>query len=352
MEHSIISLSDKETFAMYRLPHQSSHFLVRQRDSAYQQLGARTFGKQGFVFYPFTRSSGKPTVFIENEIMIENPIIEFFSNHNNPVTTISKPDYLSKVNQFIGATKARFKKLIFSRIKKIETRPGNLYKLFVALKQSYPTAFVYLVNIAEEGCWIGASPEILYKQNGFAQTIALAGTQRDLGLPLEEVQWGKKEIEEQSIVERYFQRILLNKGIKFQRSVRQTVKAGNILHLRTDFHFNPKGKVYDLIADLHPSPAVCGMPKQAAKSFIINQEPHARDYYCGFLGPVNLHNETHLFVNLRCMQVLKDCFALYVGGGILPDSNPEREWEETELKAKTLSSVIEKVYLEELVSNN
>ena len=49
------------------------------------------------------------------------------------------------------------------------------------------------------------------------------------------------------------------------------------------------------------------------------------------------------------MQVMKHYFALYVGGGILPDSDPEKEWEETEMKAKTLSSVIEKVYFKEFV---
>ena len=179
-----------------------------------------------------------------------------------------------------------------------------------------------------------------------AHTMALAGTQRDLGLSLDKVSWANKEIEEQSIVERYFQRILQNRNISFQKSKRKTVKAGNVLHLRTDFTFNPQGKVYELVSDLHPSPAVCGMPKQSAKEFIIQNEPHTRDYYCGFLGPVNLHQETNLYVNLRCMQVLKDYFALYVGGGILPDSDPEKEWEETEMKAKTLSSVIEQVYLE------
>ena len=347
--NKLIQLTDKETFALYRLPNKKDHFLVKQRDGQYHVLDDQTFDKKGFAFYPFTRSSGKPSVFIKGEMVIPNAEIEFFANHDQPVITIPKSTYISKVNQFIGATKARFKKLIFSRIKKIDTTPGNLYKLFDALKKSYPTAFIYLVNIANEGCWIGASPEILYTQNGLAHTMALAGTQRDLGLPLEEVRWGNKEIEEQSIVERYFQRILQNRGINFKKSTRQTVKAGNVLHLHTDFTFNPRGKVYELISDLHPSPAVCGMPKQSAKEFIINNEPHTRAYYCGFLGPVNLHKETNLYVNLRCMQVMKDHFALYVGGGILPDSDPEKEWEETEMKAKTLSSVIEKVYLEEFV---
>lgn len=344
-----IKLTDKETFALYRLPNQADHFLVKQKDSSFHFLDEQTFDKKGFVFYPFTRSSGKPSVFIHNEVVIQNAEIAFFSTHNKPIISISKSTYIDKVNQFIGATKARFKKLIFSRIKKIDTTPGDLFKLFEVLKSTYPTAFVYLVNIAGEGCWIGASPEILYTQNDLAHTMALAGTQVDLGLPLEQVRWGKKEVEEQAIVERYFQRILQNNGIEFNKSKRKTVKAGNILHLLTSFSFNPKGQVYELVSDLHPSPAVCGMPKQSAKEFIIKHEPHHRDYYCGFLGPVNLHQQTNLFVNLRCMQVMKDHFALYVGGGILPDSDPEKEWEETEMKARTLSNVIEKVYLEEFV---
>ncbi len=347
--NTLIQLTDKDTFALYRLPNQLNHFLVKQKNNGYSLLDTQAFNKKGFVFYPFTRSSGKPSVFINSEEVIPNASINFHSNHDNPVVPISKSTYIDKVNQFIGATKARFKKLIFSRIKKINTKPGNLFKLFEALKASYPTAFIYLVNIANEGCWIGASPEILYTQNGLAHTMALAGTQKDLGLPLEKVHWGKKEIEEQSIVERYFQRILQNQQIGFKKSARQTVKAGNILHLRTNFTFNPRGQVYELVSDLHPSPAVCGMPKQSAKEFIINHEPHTRDYYCGFLGPVNLHEETNLYVNLRCMQVMKDYFALYVGGGILPDSDPEKEWEETEMKARTLSSVIEKVYFKEFV---
>lgn len=345
----LIKISDKETFALYRLPNKSDHYLVKQKNGGFNHLDDKTFDQAGFVFYPFTRSSGQPTVFIKNEVLIPNASIEFYSTHTNPIVSISKQTYLDKVNQFIGATKARFKKIIFSRIKKIDTKPGDLFKLFEALKYSYPTAFIYLVNVADVGCWIGASPEILFQQNGLAHTMALAGTQKDLGLPLKKVHWGRKEIEEQAIVERYFQRILRNRNIPFKQSASQTVKAGNILHLCTDFKFNPQGQVYELVSDLHPSPAVCGMPKEAAKAFINKNEPHARDYYCGFLGPVNLNQGTNLYVNLRCMQVLKDQFALYVGGGILPDSDPQKEWEETEMKARTLSNVIEKVYLKEFV---
>jgi isochorismate synthase len=50
-----------------------------------------------------------------------------------------------------------------------------------------------------------------------------------------------------------------------------------------------------------------------------------------------------LFVNLRCMQVFPTQFALYLGGGIMADSDPSKEWEETELKSMTLLNVINSV---------
>ena len=342
-----ISLNNQDTFALYRLPKARQHFLVKQKNSSYEPLTASSFQQAGFAFYPFKESEQHPAIYIKKEECIPDAKISFQSLHTKKLPILRKKDYLARVERFIQATKQQFQKLVFSRIKLINIAAGNLFYLFEALKAAHPTAFVYLVNIKNIGCWIGATPERLFSQNGRAETMALAGTQRDLGIPLETVAWGEKEIEEQAIVERYFQNILQQRQINFTQSVPHTVKAGNILHLCTNFSFEPLSRIYDLIAALHPSPAVCGMPKEAALQFILQQEPHGRDYYCGFLGPVNIHQQTDLFVNLRCMQVFKRQFALYVGGGILPDSDPEKEWQETEMKARTLSNVIEKVYLSE-----
>ena len=342
-----ISLNNQDTFALYRLPKAKDHFLVKQKNNSYEPLTAAAFQEEGFAFHPFKASEKHPAIFIKKEICIANARITFQSLHTKKLPILRKEDYLSRVDRFIEATKQGFQKLVFSRIKLINVEAGNLFYLFEALKAAHPTAFVYLVNIKGIGCWIGATPERLFSQNGKAETMALAGTQRDLGIPIENVVWAEKEIEEQAIVERYFKNILQQRQISFTQSVPHTVKAGNILHLCTNFSFDPQGRIYDLIAALHPSPAVCGMPKQAARQFILQQEPHSRAYYCGFLGPVNIHEKTNLFVNLRCMQVFEQQFALYVGGGILPDSDPEKEWQETEMKARTLSNVIEKVYLSE-----
>jgi isochorismate synthase len=90
---------------------------------------------------------------------------------------------------------------------------------------------------------------------------------------------------------------------------------------------------------LHPTSAVCGMPKEPALQFILDNEKHSRAFYSGFLGPVNVASETHIFVNLRCMQIYTDKAVLYAGAGITADSDPQKEWEETELKCLTLLNV-------------
>jgi isochorismate synthase len=77
--------------------------------------------------------------------------------------------------------------------------------------------------------------------------------------------------------------------------------------------------------------------------FIRSTEKHDRGYYTGFLGPVGLGDLIQLYVNLRCLQVFDDRLVLYIGGGITHDSIPEEEWEETEIKAETLLSVLHQI---------
>jgi isochorismate synthase len=83
------------------------------------------------------------------------------------------------------------------------------------------------------------------------------------------------------------------------------------------------------------------MPKKEALSFILAHENYNRAFYSGFLGPVHLHGQSNLFVNLRCMQLGRERAVLYVGAGITPDSVPQAEWEETVLKSNTLLAVLQ-----------
>jgi isochorismate synthase len=100
------------------------------------------------------------------------------------------------------------------------------------------------------------------------------------------------------------------------------------------------GRLWEFVDTMHPTPAVAGQPKEDAIRFIKKLEPHDRDYYTGFLGPVNQNVEIDLFVNLRCLKVTPAYLSLYVGGGITLDSDPADEWDETGWKVESLLKII------------
>jgi len=112
---------------------------------------------------------------------------------------------------------------------------------------------------------------------------------------------------------------------------------------------------------LHPTPAVCGLPKESAKQFILEHEDYNREFYTGFLGELNCETtiaprsgrrnienrayavsrtSTQLYVNLRCMQLKNQQAIIYVGGGITEGSNAESEWEETVSKSLVIKSIL------------
>ena len=121
--------------------------------------------------------------------------------------------------------------------------------------------------------------------------------------------------------------------------------AGNLMHLKSEFTVDMKATNFPQIGSvmldlLHPTSAVCGMPLESSLSFLREQERHDRAFYAGYLGPVNVHNNIDLFVNIRCMRLSGNRGILFAGAGVTADSVPEKEWEETEMKFDTLFKVI------------
>jgi len=186
---------------------------------------------------------------------------------------------------------------------------------------------------------MGATPEQLVKINQSQfETVALAGTQ----LYSENVIWATKEIEEQQFVTDYIVTKVKDKVNNLTITDAKTVKAGNLVHLKSFIsgELTPGFQANDLIKTLHPTPAVCGLPKEKAIDFILKSEGYNRKYYAGFLGEYNKDNQTDLFVNLRCLEVENDVVNIYVGCGITKDSNPEKEFIETENKSMTMRNVL------------
>jgi isochorismate synthase len=196
------------------------------------------------------------------------------------------------------------------------------------------------------------------------------------------VNWGEKEKQEQQFVTDSILRDLEKAGVSLsgvESSEPYTAKAGNLLHIRSDISGEipnskfqvPKedsstaainrGSAERIISALHPTPAVCGLPREKAKNFILSEENYNREFYTGFLGELNLQKnvqrsrtrrnvenlayravkkETDLYVNLRCMKIEEGKAILFVGGGITKDSVPEDEWQETVNKAETMKKVL------------
>ena len=347
-------------FVTFRLPNNTSiqtWVQLSGKFNFYENIH-KVIDKTGFVYAPFHRKTNFPIVFIEPELIIENEEFEeslieeisgkplLYPQYPFEVSyEISKKEYLTQAESYIKSFDENFRKVILSRVH-IEKKPDyfDAGSFFMDLQKSYPNAFCHLINIPGAGTWTGATPETLVRTHeNNVQTISLAGTQTYSGKD-QIVNWPEKELEEQQIVTDYIAVVFQKFKIRNYKKERvQNLIAGNAVHLATKFSFDKsliEKEFGKFISALHPTPAVCGFPKAKALELIMQTEKHNREYYAGYCGPINYNCATDLFVNLRCMKILKDKLALFVGGGMTAQSIPNKEWEETILKANTLLSIL------------
>jgi isochorismate synthase len=350
-------------FFAYQLPNSGIIRIGVQTDlngKAYGSL-AELEGANGFVFSPFDTESKHQSWFIRNDLQweastIDSSAIKELELHVHKIKVKCSDEkflesshslYFNQVSEMIRDLKqAKLDKVILSRIQILKGMGRKqAADAFLKLSEAYNSAFVSFVSIPNVGNWIGASPETLLSSNeNGIETVALAATQKLGKQKLEEISWEKKEREEQAFVSLYIDKVLASHQLRgYKRTGPLTVQAGNVVHLKTTYQLPADlnfSQLSALVQDLHPTPAICGLPKKKAIELIREIEKHDREYYAGYLGPIETSGSFSLFVNLRSMKVLDNQMALFVGGGITADSIPEKEWEETCLKAQTLLNVI------------
>lgn len=295
--------------------------------------------ENNIVFYPFEGSElnkhyGK-IIKVNHEDADKTSIVtSLLPRDNNHFTAETESAYLTNLEKVINTiNENQLPKLVYSR-RKIFTdfREINFQKSYENLCASYPNAFRYIF-INEEVAWMGAFSEVLGKfdkKTRRFETMSLAGT-----LPVSET-WSEKEIEEQKPVTEYIRNILKAYSSKIEESSTYDHISGNIKHLRTDFKadINP-GDLDKIIKNLHPTPAVCGIPKDFCKGKIRELEKFPRELYAGYIK-IETEETVYYFVNLRCCKLYQDSVHIFVGGGITAQSNPEKEWRETELKSEAI----------------
>lgn len=237
----------------------------------------------------------------------------------------------------------RLQKVVLARTIKTDLMGLSVGALFVEAARSLPHAFVSIVRTDRFGLWMGASPErLLAIHDGRLVVDAIAGTMPIRNAPGSAARWGGKEREEQAIVTRSVVNVLNSSGVRDVRTDGPTVKsAGNVAHLQTRITAPANGTdTLALATALHPTPAVGGHPKEAAIDLIRMLEPRPRSLYAGYWGPMNAQS-ADLFVNIRCMQLHGAKALVHVGAGITAGSDPEREGDEVEQKARLWLDLIE-----------
>lgn len=317
------------------------------------------FTESGFVFAPFHVDEkailfpSEKAEFIEEELLLN----DFnFDENDFLVDEKSKENHIKIVEKAIAEIhKSELKKVVISRKEIVELSDFELLLVYQKLLEKYKNAFVYVWFHPKVGLWLGATPETLLQvSDANFKTMSLAGTQvakndsefKSAGK--NKVVWKNKELEEQQLVTDFIESQLATIASNLKIDKTETIRAGNLLHLRTKV----EGKLLEsaslksLIRALHPTPAVCGLPRNLAKDFIINNEHYKRSFYTGFLGELNIQGSkfkvqsSQLYVNLRCMEINHKKASIYVGGGITKDSIAKNEWEETVSKSETMKKVL------------
>jgi isochorismate synthase len=265
-------------------------------------------------------------------------IPKFFKLQNSNLTSTKKSQYIEWVECIKQQiTNQKIIKAVAAQIQ-VETEDNQncLFEdLFQKLVRAFPQTFVYQLFI-DGAIWIGASPETIgiQKDEKF-RTISLAGTQ------LHSNKFGAKEENEQKIVSNIISNQLgIDSGFISKSSIYQ---FGEIEHLITEYDLaiDEKFNFEQMIHNIHPSPAICGYPKDESKALILDLEPIEREIYTGLVTISIQPREKYSFAILRCVKYSANQKVFFAGAGITSGSDPESEWFETLQKMHVIKSCLQ-----------
>lgn len=219
-----------------------------------------------------------------------------------------------------------------------------------SLRAAYPSCFTYLITGADGTAFAGASPELLVRRSGdraFAQPMAGSVARGATEVEDERLARQLEDSAKDAVEHRIVSEFVVDALRPFARSVAarkpEVVRFTNIQHLATSVSAElaqPPADVLELAAALHPTPAVGGWPRDAADALIDELEGMERGWYAGAVGWIDSRGDGEFAVALRCGLLWEDGARLYAGVGVMPDSDPARELEETELKFKALLTAL------------
>lgn len=238
------------------------------------------------------------------------------------------------------------RKVVLARCQSLRfKKPISIPTVLNRLRERYPESFTFSIS-APSGSFTGASPERLVRvENGVVDVDALAGTAArgsttdaddELGRQL--LNSIKDRTEHAVVVERIRSEIAgLVQNISVP-SVPVLKKLANVQHLFTPIQGRVDGtySVIDFVARLHPTPAVAGEPREVALDVIAEHEGLDRGWYASPVGWFDPLGDGEFSVALRSALIQGEQACLFAGAGIMADSNPSLEWEETQMKLQAM----------------
>jgi menaquinone-specific isochorismate synthase len=261
-------------------------------------------------------------------------------------------DYRAAVRQGLERIAAgEFQKIVLARaIDLAASRALHPLEVLNGLRERFPECYAFSAASGEGPSFIGASPERLVRvSQGAIETEALAGSARRGAGASEDAALAagllrsEKDLREHRHVIDSITRRLEPLGARLEHPETPAVrKLANVQHLHTPMRGKlPEGvRLLDLVAVLHPTPAVGGTPREAAVARIRELEGFPRGLYAGAIGWLNARGGGEFFVGLRSALVEGAKARVYAGAGIVAGSEPERELAETELKFQALLAAL------------
>lgn len=253
------------------------------------------------------------------------------------------------VARAVAALGARgLRKVVLARALDLEFDTGvSPEAILVNLVQDNPRGYTFAAGLPGARTLVGSSPELLLSRRG-NQVVSHphAGSMPRSPDPVEDAENGKALLASRKD---HIEHAVLTEAVAealrpFCRkldvpTVPDLVSTPTMWHLGTTV----TGELVDsdttalrLAAALHPTPAICGTPTDSARAQVTELEPFQRGYYAGAVGWVDAGGDGEWAVSIRCAEVAERSLRLYAGGGIVPDSDPQAELDETTAKFATL----------------
>jgi len=269
-----------------------------------------------------------------------------------PFQTTEVGNYRAAVAGGLAAIAAgEVNKIVLARAQDMRAgEPLHPLRLLNGLRERFTDCYSFSVSNGCGHSFIGASPERLVRvSKGMLETEALAGSARRGQSASEDAALGaallaseKDRREHQHVLDSICRR-LAPLGLVVDFPAEPTLrKFANVQHLHTPVRANlPTGvSLLTALAQLHPTPAVGGTPRDAAVARIRELEGFSRGLYAGAIGWVNSRGGGEFLVGIRSALIEGDTARVYAGAGIVAGSDPDREFGETELKFSAMRDAL------------